>query len=214
MSNYLCGAGEKGALPAPTPPPSRPPAPLRALKEALEEAGRSYGEGPYLWGNYRLLPRSEWPEAPAPDPAGGENMETVAYADLLDEANGERGVTLRLPVGLHAALVKAAEDRSFNQFCVNTLYAALHMVSEGPLEVLPEGLGFMRQTVGEPYDEDVYVSQTQIRCFGLQSGDIVRGEVRPPRDAEKYYGFALRQRASTASLPVRHSQRARSRPGG
>ena len=90
MSNYLCGAGEKGALPAPTHGSSRSPRLLCGLKEALEEAGRSYGEGPYLWGNYRLLPRSEWPEAPAPDPAG-ESMETVAYADLLDEANGEKG---------------------------------------------------------------------------------------------------------------------------
>ena len=35
---------------------------------------------------------------------------------------GKREITLRLPVRLHAALVKAAEDRSFNQFCVNTLY--------------------------------------------------------------------------------------------
>src|SRR3954452_25279568 len=56
-----------------------------ALKEALEKAGRTYGEGPYLWGNYRLLPRAEWSEESAPDPAG-EAMETVTYADLLDEA--------------------------------------------------------------------------------------------------------------------------------
>ena len=50
-------------------------------------------------------------------------------------------------------------------------------------------MGLYPAAVGEPYDEDVYVGQTQIRCFGLQSGDIVRGEVRPPRDAEKYYGL-------------------------
>src|SRR3954454_23900521 len=153
-----------------------------ALKEALEKAGRTYGEGPYLWGNYRLLPRAEWSEEAAPDPAG-EPMETVTYADLLDEANGEKRVTLRLPIGLHAALVKAADGRAFNQFCVNTLYAALHRVREGPLEVLPEGWGFLRHTVGEPHDQDVYVSQAQIRRFGLKSGDTVRGEVRPPRDA-------------------------------
>jgi transcription termination factor Rho len=65
------------------------------------------------------------------------------------------------------------------------------MVREGRLEVLPEGWGFLRHTVGEPYDQDVYVSQRQIQRFGLKSGDTVRGEVRPPRDAEKYYDMLV-----------------------
>jgi Rho termination factor, RNA-binding domain len=158
------------------------------LKEALEKAGRSYGEGPYRWGNYRLLPRSQWPPELAGGPEG-EPLESLTYSDLLDEANGEKRVTLRLPIGLHAALVKASEGRSFNQFCVNTLYAAIHMMREGTLELMPEGWGFLRNTVGEPYSQDVYVSRAQIERFRLQPGDRVRGEVRPPRDGEKYYGL-------------------------
>jgi hypothetical protein len=171
------------------------PAGREEIKEALEKAGRTYGEGPYLWGNYRLLPRDHWP----PDLGSGpeaEAAESLTFSDLLDEANGEKRVTLRLPVGLHAALVKAAEGRSFNQFCVNTLYAAIHMVREGTLETMPEGWGFLRNTVGEPYNQDVYVSRTQIERFHLQPGDTVRGEVRPPRDSEKYYGLLQVQRVN------------------
>ena len=158
------------------------------IREALEKAGRTYGEGPYLWGNYRLLPRSQWPRDLGSEPEN-EQVESLTFGDLLDEANGEKRVTLRLPIGLHAALVKAAEGRSFNQFCVNTLYAAMHMAREGTLEVMPEGWGFLRKTVGEPYNQDVYVSRTLIERFRLKPGDTVRGEVRPPRDREKYYGL-------------------------
>ena len=65
------------------------------------------------------------------------------------------------------------------------------MTDEGSLEILPEGWGFLRRAAGERSDRDAYVSQSQIRHFHLKSGDVVRGEVRPPRvqEGEKYYGL-------------------------
>lgn len=59
----------------------------------------------------------------------------------------------------------------------------------GVLEVMPDGYGFLRSS---DYDylnspDDVYVSQSQIKLFGLKAGDVVKGGVRPPREGEKYF---------------------------
>ncbi|GJH41362.1 transcription termination factor Rho [Capnocytophaga sp. HP1101] len=60
---------------------------------------------------------------------------------------------------------------------------------EGVLEITPDGYGFLRSSdynyLASP--DDIYVSSSQIRLFGLQTGDTVYGEVRPPKDGEKYY---------------------------
>jgi transcription termination factor Rho len=57
---------------------------------------------------------------------------------------------------------------------------------EGILDILPEGYGFLRTTGYLPGPEDIYVSLSQIRRFGLRRGDQVVGQVRQPRDNEKY----------------------------
>jgi len=61
--------------------------------------------------------------------------------------------------------------------------------SGGVLEIIGEGYGFLRQSSLLPGSGDVYVSQSQIRRFGLRTGDVVAGQVRPPKDGEKYYGL-------------------------
>jgi transcription termination factor Rho len=61
--------------------------------------------------------------------------------------------------------------------------------SEGVLEIMPDGFGFLRSSdynyLTSP--DDIYVSQSQIKLFGLKTGDTVRGTVRPPREGEKYF---------------------------
>lgn len=59
----------------------------------------------------------------------------------------------------------------------------------GVLEIVQEGIGFLRSDHLLPGPEDVYVSQSQIRRFGLRTGDFVIGQVRPPKETEKYYGL-------------------------
>ena len=59
----------------------------------------------------------------------------------------------------------------------------------GILEIVQDGIGFLRSDHLRPGPEDVYVSQSQIRRFGLRTGDLVVGQVRPPKDTEKYYGL-------------------------
>jgi len=61
--------------------------------------------------------------------------------------------------------------------------------SEGVLEIMPDGYGFLRSSdyfyLNSP--DDIYVSQSQIKLFGLKTGDTVRGSIRPPKEGEKYF---------------------------
>ena len=59
----------------------------------------------------------------------------------------------------------------------------------GILEIVQDNIGFLRSDHLLPGPEDVYVSQSQIRRFGLRTGDLVVGQVRPPKDTEKYHGL-------------------------
>jgi transcription termination factor Rho len=59
----------------------------------------------------------------------------------------------------------------------------------GALEIIQDGIGFLRSDHLLPGPEDVYVSQSQIRRFGLRTGDYVIGQVRPPKETEKYFGL-------------------------
>jgi transcription termination factor Rho len=60
----------------------------------------------------------------------------------------------------------------------------------GILEILPDGWGFLRRHPNlQNVSEDVYVSQSQIKRFGLRTGDLVFGVARPPKEGEKYYGL-------------------------
>jgi transcription termination factor Rho len=56
----------------------------------------------------------------------------------------------------------------------------------GILEIMNDGYGFLRQSTLLPSSEDIYVSQSQIRRFSLRTGDMVTGQVRPPKSGEKY----------------------------
>jgi len=61
--------------------------------------------------------------------------------------------------------------------------------AEGVLEIMPDGYGFLRSSdynyLNSP--DDVYVSQSQIKLFGLKTGDVVIGGIRPPKEGEKYF---------------------------
>jgi len=59
----------------------------------------------------------------------------------------------------------------------------------GILEIMSEGIGFLRSGQYQPGPYDVYVSQSQIRRYNLRNGDLIIGHVRPPRETEKHYGL-------------------------
>src|SRR5437870_2751569 len=60
---------------------------------------------------------------------------------------------------------------------------------KGVLELMSEGYGFLRSSGVNPGPNDIYISQSQIRRFDIRAGDEVEGEVRPPKDTERYFGM-------------------------
>ena len=94
------------------------------------------------------------------------------------------------------------------------LYHILHEQAErqgtifsgGVLSVVDDGFGFLRGDRLVPGPNDVYVSQSQIRRFALRNGDYVTGQVRQPKDSEKYYGL-LRVEAINGVDPETAKQR-------
>ncbi|RIK67422.1 MAG: transcription termination factor Rho [Planctomycetota bacterium] len=65
------------------------------------------------------------------------------------------------------------------------------MYGEGVLEILPDGFGFLRSPEYNyvPCPDDIYISPSQIRRFGLRSGHIIAGQIRPPKESEKYFAL-------------------------
>ncbi len=64
-----------------------------------------------------------------------------------------------------------------------------HLFRVGVLEIVSEGFGFLRGPRLLPSPDDVYVSQSQVRRFGLRTGDLISGRVRPPKDSERYFSL-------------------------
>ena len=64
-----------------------------------------------------------------------------------------------------------------------------YMFSEGILEIMSEGFGFLRTSGYLPGGNDIYISPSQIRRFNLSIGDLVSGQVRPPKEGERYYAL-------------------------
>lgn len=84
-------------------------------------------------------------------------------------------------------------DRPYNQERNSETTPAYNfdgiVTSEGVLEIMPDGYGFLRSSdynyLSSP--DDIYVSQNQIKLFGLKTGDTVTGTIRPPKEGEKYF---------------------------
>ena len=80
-------------------------------------------------------------------------------------------------------------------------------VRGGILEIMNEGVGFLRSEHYQGGPGDVYVSQTQIRRYGLRNGDLIIGEARPPRESEKHFGLV-----KVESVNGQDPEQAKSRP--
>ncbi len=72
---------------------------------------------------------------------------------------------------------------------LQTASAQQFLIASGILEVMDEGYGFLRQVNSIGGSGDVYISQSQIRRFGLKTGDTVTGQVRPPKEGERSFGL-------------------------
>ncbi len=77
----------------------------------------------------------------------------------------------------------------------------------GVLEILPDGFGFLRSPLYNylPGADDIYVSPSQIRKFGLRKGDSVEGEIRPPKEGERYFAL-VKVNEINAQTPEKHKK--------
>jgi transcription termination factor Rho len=106
-------------------------------------------------------------------------LETKTLEELREIAReiGMNGFSTLKKQDLIMKLIQAQAEQQGNIF------------SAGILEIMEDGFGFLRQDRYLPGPDDIYVSQSQIRRFGLRTGDRVSGQVRPPKDNEKYYSL-------------------------
>ena len=70
-------------------------------------------------------------------------------------------------------------------------YSGEDIYGDGVLEILPDGFGFLRSAMSSylPGPDDIYVSPSQIRRFGLRTGDTISGKIRPPKEGERYFAL-------------------------
>ena len=131
---------------------------------------------------------AEQPKKGAPT-SSNPNANTVEIAKLqrmsiadLNEIAKEKGIenfgTMKKHEVIFEILKHNAESKGI-------------LFAEGVLEILPEGFGFLRSQSYNylPCPEDIYVSPSQIRRFDLQTGDLVAGHTRPPKDKERFFAL-------------------------
>lgn len=125
-------------------------------------------------------------------------LETMTLSDLRGVAR-EAGIFQYSRLKKSDLIVRILQDQAEKQG---------HELRGGVLEIIEDGIGFLRASENFlPGQDDIYVSQTQIRRFNLRTGDMVIGQVRAPKDSEKYFGL-LRVEAVNGMSPDQIKERA------
>jgi len=148
----------------------------------------------------------ETPEAP-PRPERFRESEFVGYDEEINNRYEEikRGGThiSELQHMTMPQLLKTAKDEGISDYTglkkQDLIFKILKervkqnglMFGEGTLEVLPDGFGFLRSPDYNylPCPDDIYISPSQIRRFGLRTGSVVAGQIRPPKENERYFAL-------------------------
>jgi transcription termination factor Rho len=134
-------------------------------------------------------------EAPAAEPNGAEAApkprpaQTLNINDLKDMSI-QKLTQVAKELNVANATGMRKQDLIFQILKAQTEQSGF-LFSEGVLECLPDGFGFLRAPDYNylPGPDDIYVSPSQIRKFDLQTGDTVSGQVRPPKDGERYFAL-------------------------
>jgi len=202
---------EQAAAPAPAPArPERTERPERGNRERGDREKGERGERP---------PRPEAPprQDPAPRPADGAGRPDGGQRQDAPRPEGQQRQQdqrqdQRRGQGLNITELKDKSIQQLTQIAKDLNVAGAtgmrkqelifqilkaqteqsgFIFSEGVLEVLPDGFGFLRAPDYNylPGPDDIYVSPSQIRKFDLQTGDTVSGQIRPPKEGERYFAL-------------------------
>jgi transcription termination factor Rho len=201
----------------PRPTTKRVAKPKGAAKKPKAAAPEAKGpEQPALWEEEPREVESAQAAQPKPAPSPTQPPEPEAAEDVPPAAakpkrngsgNGkESGRTVnisQLQAMQMAELNQMAKDMGIENFGTMKKHEVVFQIlqknaersgilfSEGVLEILPEGFGFLRSHSFNylPCPEDIYVSPSQIRRFDLQTGDLVAGQIRPPKEKERFFAL-------------------------
>jgi len=167
------------------------PSLLSAREEALEEARRLAGiggkpEGTSAEQRFQRPKVNPQPTGQNPQPAVQNNQPANNNQNQPSQPNqqgghGQQNKGNFQKQGQQNRPVRTEEERLFEFEGI--------LMGTGCLEIMPDGYGFLRSSdynyLASP--DDVYVSQSQIKLFGLRTGDVVLGPIRPPKEGEKYF---------------------------
>ncbi len=155
------------------------------VKPGANGRERTVTAPPHPTPRSRPMPAPSAPPTVSPPKNGSgphlnvSEMETKPIEDLYEIAQtmGLSGYSRMKRPDLIAKLLRAQTEAEGNIF------------GDGVLEIIEDGFGFLRGQRFLPGPDDIYVSQSQIRRFGLRTGDRVSGQVRPPKDNEKFFSL-------------------------
>ena len=140
----------------------------------------------------------------ADDGEGDDGPEEPSAAALFIAASGITKVSLqelkdKAPADLQAFAEKLEIENANTMRKQDILFAVLKIMAEegveilgsGTMEMLPDGFGFLRSPEANylPGPDDIYVSPSQIRKFGVRTGDSVEGVIRGPKEGERYFAL-------------------------
>ena len=110
-----------------------------------------------------------------------KDLKEEKIADLIKTAE---------TLGVEGAAGKRKQELIFAILQAQTAKNGM-IYSEGVLEILPDGFGFLRAPDYNylPGPDDIYISPSQIRRFGLRTGDTISGQIRPPKESERYFAL-------------------------
>jgi transcription termination factor Rho len=133
----------------------------------------------------------------APATEGAETAERTEQAGQPEQPAATENRPQKFERERRAPQQQKAQEPAINLDFDNVI------VNEGVLEIMPDGYGFLRSSdynyLTSP--DDIYVSQSQIKLFGLKTGDTVRGSIRPPKEGEKYFPL-VRVEAINGRIPA------------
>ncbi len=163
-------APEEAPRPAPAPAPAPPPAPARPRPTTDEEDFAGFDAE--INNRYEEIKRGS---------THISELQQMTMPQLLKIAR-EEGLTDYTGLKKQDLIFRILKERVKQ----NGL-----MFGEGTLEVLPDGFGFLRSPDYNylPCPDDIYISPSQIRRFGLRTGAVVAGQIRPPKENERYFAL-------------------------
>ncbi len=185
---------ETPAPPVPVPPPPRPAVPPSPAPAAPPAGAQRPGTPP------PAAPGSTPAAEGAPGDGGPRRMDGP---DAYDRVKREEIYLSKLQEFTMADLLKFARQEGIKEVMglkkQDLIYKIIQekakqnglLFGEGVLEVLPEGFGFLRSPKYNylPCPDDIYISPSQIRRFGMRTGNVISGQIRPPKEGEKYFAL-------------------------